>query len=462
MPAQISGERGGGDTGDHHIDRVASRALRLASETRETEPRAEVMLGRRNNRLSKNVTLTAKAMRLSTCTLFLIFTLACGGLPSGESRPKRSSDGPAEATPPPPSTSRNISSHLSTEATRSGGRHNRVLSLQHYPRPKELAVPRKDLTNEAFDRVFLKRQQIRLQKPVTGILAFVGDYRQNIWLFDYPSLTLRKYSPRGRCILELTGPGVTKNKQDAFGVVFGLAVDSQGRVYVANTDGRIVVLTPEGHYLRSVVTKEMGVVTALAVDEKRNTLYMSGTPAGRIDIGQIAHRFELADWKHIDSFLDVPSKVRARHLTSYNFGFLDVDADGEVFIVHQVVHGLFKYDPVSRKLVKFPCRSQYYRSPPDFSTTRDIHEILNREGEWSRVAKVWVTGPRVIVAIMQYTPFKYLLEIYDLNGHLVATDLMTQLTPVGRDQQGRLYFYDEEHPSTLVQYGLRETGHEGE
>ncbi|RMG45866.1 MAG: hypothetical protein D6723_17790 [Acidobacteria bacterium] len=189
---------------------------------------------------------------------------------------------------------------------------------------------------------------------------------------------------------------------------------------------------------------------------------MSGTPAGRIDMGQIAHRFELTDWKHIDSFLDVPSEVRTRHLTSYNFGSLDVDADGKVFIVHQVVHGLFKYDPISRKLVKFPGRSQYYRPPPDFSTTRDIHEILNREGEWSRVAKVWVVGPRIIVAIMQHTPFKYLLEVYDLNGHLIATDLMTQLTPVGRDQQGHLYFYDEAHPSTLVEYSLRGISHEGE
>jgi hypothetical protein len=315
-----------------------------------------------------------------------------------------------------------------------------------------LAAVTSRMANEGFDRVFQKRQRIDLDQPYGKISALVGDGQENVWLFDYENVVLKKYSRTGRLLLRLTKLGAAEHGQDVFGVVGGLACDSHGNLYIASSTKRITVLNSDGHYLRSfvVTTPALAAPLSLALDEQRGILYVSGALNSS---GQVVHKYRIEDWKYLGAFLDIPTEVQRKNLINYNTSFIDTDIRGKVFATHQVVHQLFRYDPISQKVQAFSGQSGYYRAPPDLSQVAQA-DLFKQQNQWSRLGRVWVIQHRVVVAILQPSPAKYLLELYSLDGRLLVTDLTTPLTPVGRDAGGHLYFYDEDHPIALLQYKM--------
>jgi tripartite motif-containing protein 71 len=120
-----------------------------------------------------------------------------------------------------------------------------------------------------------------------GSAAF--DQQGNMYVINLDNFKIIKVSPDGKM---LTSWGSVGNGPGQFQSPEGIAVDSQGNVYVGDNSGRIEKFSNEGKFLGNVTTPDNSGPISLAVDNNDNLYIASGisileiSPAGQV-IGKL-------------------------------------------------------------------------------------------------------------------------------------------------------------------------------
>ena len=130
------------------------------------------------------------------------------------------------------------------------------------------------------------------------------DPRGNVWLTDIGSHVVRQYTPEGRRLLELGTPGQPGEDETHFNQPTDVAIAPGGDIYVADgyVNNRIVHFDRQGRFLRAWGSKgsepgQFRVPHALALDS-RGRLYVADRGNARVQVFDPAGRF-LAEWRHL-------------------------------------------------------------------------------------------------------------------------------------------------------------------
>lgn len=108
------------------------------------------------------------------------------------------------------------------------------------------------------------------------------DAKGNLYILtDQTEGTIFKFSPEGKLITRF---GARGNEPGQINSGYGLAVDSKGRIYVATTDG-VIVLTADGRYI-DTFRNERGVTRALAFDAQDRLWILSNDKIIQFELNQ--------------------------------------------------------------------------------------------------------------------------------------------------------------------------------
>lgn len=220
------------------------------------------------------------------------------------------------------------------------------------------------------------------------------------------------------------------------GLPFGVAVDAQDNVYVADQTGKkISVFDKAGALLRVFGTKE-GLIrpSGLAIDQKRGLLYVSD-PAS---VSSQDHRVLVFTTE--GKLVRTVGKGRGAEDGEFNFPiFLTVDAQGRLFVADTMNFRVQVFDPDGNFLTKY---GEHGNGPGTFARTKGLaHDRFGNlyvvEGEYGVVQ---IFNPD-FAPLMFFGGRAPLLEYLDMPSG-IAIDPVSNRIYVANDLNPRINVYE--------------------
>jgi DNA-binding beta-propeller fold protein YncE len=130
------------------------------------------------------------------------------------------------------------------------------------------------------------------------------DSQQNIWLADAARHVVHKCSPKGKILLTLGTPDVPGQNQNHFNGPTDIAVTPDGDIFVSDgyNNARVVHFDPKGRFIKSwgspgIAPGQFNLVHAIALDSK-GRLYVADRNNARVQVFD-QHGTFLAQWRNI-------------------------------------------------------------------------------------------------------------------------------------------------------------------
>jgi hypothetical protein len=301
--------------------------------------------------------------------------------------------------------------------------------------------------NEAFHRTFTLVAEYVLEKKEGAIQQLIVDRNGFLWVRDWEAI--EKYDRGGKLVKVIGGKGGSPGR---FLLLTGLAVDEDGgRVFAVDLQQqRVHLFAQDGRLLQSWIVARPGYMPQeIVLDKTRGLYYMGGSlpQKTRISEGSLhVHKYKLETNAYMGSFLETDQadrSVREKNLFNYLYvSSLDVDSAGNVYCTLAPVYKIFKINPRRRTIQAFRGRHRFYKAPPAYPRSGAKPEELRKlRKAWTQVDRVVVVRGRFAVLSLElHEPFPYGLEVFDVNGRLLRSDILTDGRLVGRDREGNLYF----------------------
>lgn len=300
--------------------------------------------------------------------------------------------------------------------------------------------------NDAFYRTFKFKKEYLLEKQTGKIRGLVVDGEGFFWVEDIPQGRIEKYDQSGKLVRVVGGAGQGPGR---FLLLNGLALDEgSGRVLAVDTQqNRVNVFNRDGQFISSWIVAKPGYMPqSIVFDAKHGFYYLGGSLPLKTFISEgclHVHKYSIASNDYLGSFLETDRIVKEKNLFNYLIvSSLDVDGFGNVYCTLAPVYKVFKLNTKSGEFKAFRGRHSFYREPPfirsDHLTPDEIRRLRQT---WTQAERVLVAQDRfVVLSLEQHEPFPYALEVFDLNGNLLQTDMLTDGRLVGKDKSGGLYF----------------------
>jgi len=313
--------------------------------------------------------------------------------------------------------------------------------------------------NEAFQKTFTLVKEYALEKKEGTIDQLIVDKRGFLWVRDWEGRRIEKYDRNGKLVKTIGGIGRAPGR---FLFLADFAVDEdKGHVFAVDfQQSRITLFAEDGQLLDSWIIARPGYMPqAFALDRARGFYYVGGSlPLKRfVREGSLhVHAYKLGTNEYVGSFVETDRSVREKNLFNYLVvSSLDVDHAGNVYATLAPVYKVFKIDPKRRTTRAFSGRHRFYRPPPVYRSDVKPEELKRLRETWTQTDRVLVVRGRfVVLSLETHEPFPYGLEIFDVTGRLLRTNMLTNGRLVGKDREGNLYFVADDRRYVIAQYSI--------
>lgn len=233
------------------------------------------------------------------------------------------------------------------------------------------------------------------------------------------------------------GPGQYHRLRD-------IDVSKQGDLWATDVDMRLTRFSLQGAVRETRLVQRPGFpVHDLALDEGRGVYFLAGCDGEKIASSagcETIHRYDLKG-TYQRSFLPLDLKTRPMSNVSFEVLSLDLDRAGRVFVVDAPLPILFRVDPITGASERFSVKSKVFLPLPVLPLAQVTAEWQKKtSATFSRLEKVAVVEPYVVVSIRKPTSEVTHLAVFDTAGRQLAVDLPAPGPLVGSSPAGNLLF----------------------
>lgn len=206
-----------------------------------------------------------------------------------------------------------------------------------------------------------------------GVLYVTDSAQQSVFVFDPSENSMEVWE---------------EYSDEKFGSLIDIVSDERGFVYVSDTAAKcVIVLNSKGKFIRKIgVESEMERPTGLAIDEKRERLYVTDTLKGQIEV------FDLSG-KHLQTIGKIGNEEGEFNRPTY----IAVDGNGNLYVSDSMNHRIQIFDFSGKFLRTF---GELGGSIGNFGSPRGI--ALDEEGN------IYVTDSLL-----------HAVQIFNSNGELL-------------------------------------------
>jgi len=298
--------------------------------------------------------------------------------------------------------------------------------------------------NEAFQKTFKLEKEYVLEKKAGTVNQLVVDKKGYFWIRDWDEGKIEKYDQNGKLVSAIGSAGRGPGR---FLLLTGFAVDEErAQVFAIDLQQyRVNLFAEDGRFLDSWIVARPGYMPqAIVLDSKRGFYYLGGSlpPKKFVSEGALhVHKYKIGTNQYLGSFLETDRSVHEKNLFNYLVvSSLDIDSLGHVYCTLAPVYKVFKIDTQRRVIHPFVGRHRFYKAPPLYQSDLKPQDLQKLRKTWTQTDRVVIVGRFAILSLEVHEPFPYGLEVFDLNGNVLRTDLLTNGRLVGKDHGGGLYF----------------------
>ena len=323
-----------------------------------------------------------------------------------------------------------------------------------------------------FDELFSIQDTIRLPKPKAGAAMSIHGFTldkddrisvstgppgdSEVWFYN--SRSQLAYVIRDKDIGPIRGYPCVYFKALAFG--------RNSETYISESvSGKVAVVDTAGKFLSYFAPRDDHNCRAGASDmeiDEQGYVYLGGPCYQEADICPEARDFCIHKYdpkgNYVRSFFPFDKGLFELVSSPSEDVHLDLDQEGNIWCVHNMVYQVFKYSPEGELLAKFPGQSSFYEPPTKFSDTESEQARRTWQTSWSKINNLVALEPNLILlSLITHSTSKSVVEIYNLDGDLLESDIQTNHRLLGKDRQGFVYFlldgYDKDKWSDEFRIG---------
>ena len=311
-----------------------------------------------------------------------------------------------------------------------------------------------------FNDLFRLENEFELQQtkkdPIKDVFRLKVGRDGRIWIpvESFGESEVRIYMPEGEMTNVIRKQDISPQVHSPY--FSNLAFSQNYQAYILEfVSGNVVVTDSTGRFLRYFASEHdpncRAGASSIKIDKAGN-VYIGGPCYQEMDICPKArdfciHRYD-AEGEYAMSFF--PFEKELFELTSVPGGgvYFDFDSDGNVWCVHAMIYQIHRYSPAGESIERFSGKSSLYKAPVKFKGKSSV--FLTGKSQkarrawwksWTQISRLLVVEPGLILlSIQTHSPSKYVVEIYDQEGNVLATDIQTDHRLLGKDDGGFLYF----------------------
>lgn len=320
-----------------------------------------------------------------------------------------------------------------------------------------------------FHRVFIKEFEFSLKKDKHNVAYFRGltvDKRGNCFIIDFASKQIFKFDRDGNIAKIIGGPGKGPGEFEA---PMAITIDKTGNIYVSdNSLRRISIFDNEGNFLRSFVIAVTHWIPQTMRVGSNGHIFMAGLMENfeKPLTGTWIHKYD-SKGKLITSFYPVEDFSR-KHNTSYHSrARFDIDAQDNIYAIQDGVGILRIYNPEGKFVNSFETNSEHFIPPPMYPDPHKWARLSTNVKEsyhdsWTHWSDIVVTPDGLILTSLEIKGASnaldknYVINIYDRQGNLKASNLTTNFRLLFADQNRFVYFLtsDDKEINKEPQYSI--------
>lgn len=286
-------------------------------------------------------------------------------------------------------------------------------------------------------------------------LLFLDARGSQLLLFNQEGKFLKRIGQRGQ------GPG-------EYSMPFGLGVDHEGNIILSDGQSRrINIYDREGNFISSFICSGMHWPPhVICIDSKRN-FFLGGFKAdlSRPNSGQglYINKYN-SEGKYLKSFYSRNTK-QTWFLSLYPFFSFDIDNNDRIYATQMNRYLISIFDSDGNLLKTFGHTPHYFK-PPDPNIRIDYSKFKNQAAlkekleqlskSWTKIISLNVINDKHLIlqiemnGLIKNIDKKYVLDIWNKEGVLVAGGIQTDYKLLCVDKAGYIYFLlhtDEEKAS---------------
>jgi hypothetical protein len=277
------------------------------------------------------------------------------------------------------------------------------------------------------------------------------DSRNRMLILDGGFSCVKVYDPDSMVVHTIgrqgEGPG-------EFNQPTAIAVDAEGRIYVASQGGRIGIFAPNGEWIEEF-RHQFPAGFVIDMEAVSTAFYVACYDY--VD-KKVVHRYD-ATHRYVSSFSDSWSVVKPTPPGELwgQGGFIDVDSNGYVYYTQFTPYEIRKFSPEGELLVTIH-RENDYMKPPRIERNGDAATFYG----YSASICILALSNGMILNVVSYVPsdtdivnVKTVFDLFDADGRLLKSIMKEGRIVVRcRDAQGRVYASRESDVPEVVRYRL--------
>jgi hypothetical protein len=285
--------------------------------------------------------------------------------------------------------------------------------------------------------------------PLGPNLDLAVDSGGNLYVLDTRFMTVRKFDPQGRYLMDLGREG------EAPGEFFNpicVAVGPDDRVYVAGSSSLVTVIEADGTPQESFKRHATGLAHDMCFDGNGDLYVCAYDQADR----KMVHKYLGETHEYLLSFSDaygVGADVPVWIERTYAGGFIQAGDDGTILYSQFLPQLVRVFDPGGKLLATHEVRSDEC-PPPKVKTHEEGVTFMwgtSGSGLLSLAGGAFLT---VLSRKVEEGPWPAVVDIYDADGVLRNTATWKDGFAIeGRDGEGRVFVLDERDDQPVLVRG---------
>jgi hypothetical protein len=225
------------------------------------------------------------------------------------------------------------------------------------------------------------------------------------------------------------------------------------------TDSRFIYVVDPGLRRLSVFDKaNLKFVNSFRVEDGRDLRVIDGKYFVAFTDGKYSLHIYEGGGRKIKDVLETPDVVRRNNFIADGIS-IDVDAGGNIYVVHEMEYKVYKLNKEGILVEEFRGENGNYVSPPQ----EQFREFYSREKikkwaeSWWHVDRVVVLKKAglVLISLVKFNPKKFVIDIYDLKGRLLVGDIVTDYRLYCVDVDDNIYFVQEMEKANRVDFIIK-------
>ncbi len=312
----------------------------------------------------------------------------------------------------------------------------------------------------SFHDIFIKEKEILLNTDkldVGELQAIRIDPNGNILFLDTKGSQLLMFNQEGIFIKRIGAKGQGPGE---FMIPFGMGIDKRGNIIVSDSQSRrINKYNKDGNFVTSFIISGLhGAPNIICTDSKDN--YFLG--AFRFDPdkpgsggGLFINKYD-PNGKYLKSFY--PRNEGPLWILNVSpFAHFDIDSDDTIFASQIDRYDISVFNSEGTLLNTFSYSPSYFRAPDskleiDYSKYKTKAELFKKFEElstsWTKIGSLWLIKDKYLLIELEINRLikgienKFMLDIRNKNGELVAGGIPTDYKFLCPDKEGFLYFLE--------------------